>query len=881
MVAEVPQDPPWAGRCTGDHAMEEWRQVRATFEEALELGADERVAFVERQLASSPKALKRALRLLRFHVADGPALEPPQGVWRPSLETPPTPGDSLAGYSLLGVLGEGGMGIVYEAEQAAPHRRVALKVLRPMPASTDGKREEKSRLFLNESNVLGALTHPQIAQIYDAGTADDLLGRETHYFAMELVDGARDIVRYAEEEGLSVEARIAMLRDVCAGVAYGHGKGVVHRDLKPANVLVDQAGRLKVIDFGIARVADEDALLTVFTDDNQRVVGTLAYMAPEQLAGNTGADPRIDVYALGVLAFELFTGRRPFQANDELQGQTVTAHVGEVQRILKAGRPPSASQFRPGLPKDLDWVIDRALEADPERRYADAAALGAELDALLHNRPVEAGPPSRLYAAKRFVQRHRALVLVNALLVASLIAGLAGALVWRQQEATQVEALLQELRRTGTVIELWDRTFIELSLQLQESGDDNQGLRKALTVSRRSWKGGTRPADAKVLGLVMLARAQEEIGHVEGALKTIQFAVQIGEKNLGETHREVQIARVFLAKLLYLSDQKEAALVQVETLLGQERADLLVADAFTLSTAEDFGRLLGSLGRLEDLEDTFRWVAGQVARLSPDHPMRTVAATHRLAKEVFAWGDAERAVEVIDTEVASAYSAAGKVGLPGTAMMTRAWALSTLGRRGEAIAQVEAALHQLTDGREPTAGRLSVFEAEFGWLLVHDEQLGRAEEMFRRVIERPLNIDSEPHGLERLEALQLKRAQELPYAPRKGRERMEPIPVGAKIGLALCLVLRSEFDEARLVLEAAQHTAMKLFPLHHPDRAVLHGTLGRLAALDGDAAKAKAEYGLAEEVLQRRTDRDFYQFQTIERWSQELTSLMEQSEETK
>ncbi len=844
-----------------------------TFEEALELDADERVAFIERQLAATPKALSRALRLLRFHSADAQALEPPQGVWRPSLENPPTPGESLAGYSLIGLLGEGGMGIVYEAEQASPHRRVALKVLRPLQASQDTKREAKSRQFLNESNVLGTLTHPQIAQVFEAGSADDLLGRPTQYIAMELVDGARDIVRYAEEEGLSVEQRIAMLRDVCAGVAYGHSKGVVHRDLKPVNVLVDQAGTVKVIDFGIAHVMDEESLLTVFTDDNQRVVGTLAYMAPEQLAGGSSADARIDVYALGVLAYELFAGRRPFQGEKDPAGGTVTAHVGEVQRILQAGRPVPASTFGEGVPADLDWVIDRALESDPDRRYEDAAALGAEFDALLKRRPVQAGPPSRMYAVKRFVQRHRALVLVNTLLLLSLLAGFTGALVWWRQEARQVDSLIQEVHRTGAVIEFWELAFGEFSLHQKKGG---KASRRALDDAFEQWRNESQPANARLLGLVLLARAQESLGHIEEARTTIQVAIDEGAESLGSAQREVQIARAILANLHYQLGSTEAAKEQIEILLAQERADLLVADSFTLKVAEEFAGLLGSLGRLDEAEDTFRWVCAQSERLHRDKPRLTVAANHRWAKEILSWGAAGRAVEIIDNEVAAAASAAGRSSLPVPATRTRAWALSTLGKHSEAIEQQEAALAALLSRKEAVPGHISSLEAELGWLLVHDQRLEHAEGIFRRVIARKLNVDAEPEELEHLHLELLRRARDLPNAPREGREALAPVPVGAKIGLAFCLVLRGELDEAQELLREVRSAAVSLIPAHHPDRAVLHGTLGRLAALKGNAAKAAREFRRAEEVLELRTDDHFYQFQVIVGWNQELAEGVEE-----
>ncbi len=325
----------------------------------------------------------------------------------------------LAGrYRLLRVLGEGGMGTVYEAEQLSPRRLVALKSLRAGVTASD----RAMRRFALEAEVLARLQHPGIAQVYEAGFGDEG-GEGPAWIAMELVRG-KPLVAAARERDLARDERLRLFLAVCDAVSYAHQRGVIHRDLKPANILLAEAderavaeslpGRPKILDFGVARVAGDawDAA-TALTDPGQ-LVGTLPYMSPEQLGGDADAvDVRSDVYALGVIFYELLAGRRPFEVGDR--------GLPEAMRLIKDEDPTVLGRIDPGLRGDLEAIAMKALAKDPKRRYQSVIALAADVAAHLRGEPVTARGDSAFYILSRRARRYRWPLTVAAIVVLALV----------------------------------------------------------------------------------------------------------------------------------------------------------------------------------------------------------------------------------------------------------------------------------------------------------------------------------------------------------------------------------------------------------------------------------------------------------------------------
>jgi len=397
---------------------ERWQQLEQLYHAALERDPTQRSSFLNHACAGD-EALRREIEsLLSYESASQPFLQTAPGEFAAAFlaGAGSFPADNLArpvpssigSYRIVRLIGSGGMGAVYEAEQHTPLRTVALKMIKPGLAGP-----EILRRFEREANALGRLQHPGIAQIYEAGTADAGFGPQP-YFVMELIRGP-SLLNYAEAHGLSTRQRLELMAKICEAVHHAHQRGLIHRDLKPGNILVDETGQPKILDFGIARVTDSEAQVTSRTELGQ-VLGTLAYMSPEQVKGDPlEVDVRSDIYALGVILYELLTGRLPYQ---------LSGNVSEAMRAIQEKDPARLSSIDRRYPSDIEIIIAKALEKDKARRYASAADFAADLRRYLADEPIMARPPSTAYQLHKFARRHKALVLSTFVILLVLFAGI-------------------------------------------------------------------------------------------------------------------------------------------------------------------------------------------------------------------------------------------------------------------------------------------------------------------------------------------------------------------------------------------------------------------------------------------------------------------------
>jgi non-specific serine/threonine protein kinase/serine/threonine-protein kinase len=586
--------------------------------------------------------------------------------------------ERIGPFRITRLLGEGGMGAVYLAEQEQPvKRQVALKLVHASLRSPVALAR-----FTAERQAMARLSHPNVAQLFEAGTTRDGFP----YFAMEYLPG-ESLLAYCDQKRLDLRARVALFVRVCHGVQHAHQKGLIHRDLKPGNILVAQSGDEvvpKVIDFGIAKAVDqpltEGAELT-----GMGAIGTPTYMSPEAFTANADLDTRTDVYSLGIVLYELLAGVRPHDVSGQAlirlsvggqrpDSKRLTARIHELDaariRAIAERRHLNARQLQEHLRADLDWIVTKAIAEDRDQRYATVADFAADLERYLHDQPVAARPPSARYRAGKFVRRHRIAVVAASLVLLALVLGIVGTTVGMlraDREAAAAQQVSDFLTRifevsdpgvargnTVTARELLDQGASRISSELAGqplvearllrtigSVYQNLGLyaqaapleQAALDLRRANLSADDPDIGRSLNALGTLLNRQ---GRYQDAEKFLRDAVAVLQLSLGSASADVADAQTQLGLCVFqLGRHQEAealirqALTTLETVFGADSPEV----ATNLS---HLGFLLNNQERYREAEVALkRALEIREAKLGADHFL--VAASLDLLGDVYSF----------------------------------------------------------------------------------------------------------------------------------------------------------------------------------------------------------------------------------------------------
>ncbi len=647
------------------------RKLEELFRLAADLPRDEREEFFLRHCGEDEMLRDELVSLLRQdddgtkHFLHSPILS---GDWRPREETDRGADESsiahevvrgsrterIGRYRILDKIGEGGMGSVYRAEQEEPVRRqVALKIIK---LGMDTRRVVAR--FKNERQTLAMMDHPSIARIYDGGATDS--GRP--YFVMEYAPGA-PINDYCDDLGLDLRARLELFIRVCEAVHHAHGKGIVHRDLKPSNVLVtERDGRAvpKVIDFGIARAtgaADEEERATRASE----VIGTCYYMSPEQAEPDVEVDRRSDVYSLGVLLYELLAGVLPFdtdtlkgkspsevssllQRTDPLAPSTKLSRLGDSTTKLAMTRGVDRRTLIRRLSGDLDWITLKAMERDPERRYASAAMLASDVRRHLDHRTVLAGPPSPRYRVEKFVRRHRQAVAAAGIVLVTLVGGLIGTGVGFVRAAEQRDWALESREAAIAARD-------EGELRRQEAVDALERVSKE--------KDRFKLLSSDLAGLLALVDPETPVRHDESVISFLHRAGERIRNDYADDPEAESELRLALGRALHargqfaLAGEHLSRAFDLQTELQAPRSELY-------GTLWSMWRLQGDATAFDQIELGERAVALGVDMLRDEHPQ--VAGVLDDLLNNLKSGDFDDLDDLLDLAGAGAAGSLGKAG---------------------------------------------------------------------------------------------------------------------------------------------------------------------------------------------------------------------------
>jgi len=791
---------------------EDWIRLKQLVADALERPPEERRPFIEEACAGEPALAGQALDLLRFEADTECFLD--QSPLPPLLGSKASPdssqvGQCIGGYRLRKLIAHGGMGSVYEADQEQPHRTVALKLLRHGLGGPDSERR-----FRHEVDILGRLRDPSIAHIYEAGIdsrSGDL------FFAMELVDGV-SITRYSSEQALDARARLELMAEVADGVHYAHQHGIIHRDLKPDNILVDRAGRVKILDFGIARMTDVDLNATTQRTQSGQLLGTIAYMSPEQVQGDPEAiDIRSDVYSLGVILHLLLTGKLPLDLGHK--------SLPEILRVILEVEPEPPGQSRREFKGDIDTIVLTALAKQPAKRYASASEFAADLRRYLNDEMIAARPATSMYLLRKFARRNRALVISALLLLLLLFAALAGishGLLRATRERDKARAAGDAARGINSQMH-----FLLASVEPERLGGD-AAVRSVLDNWAEQIENSV-PDQPEVRAALFdsLGWTYYNLELYEQAAPYLRLAVELYEQTQGPgsgDSRTALKARDRLAQILIYAGEPEEAQAVCVPALSRARELLGPGDPLTLTLLSTHAMLLQTRGQLVPAVNEFAEAVRGLERLSAS----------------------EREIDLLLPTVRHNY----------------ALALSDAGRFDEALQEYRTAYARLVELRGPGHPRTLDTATNLAALLDDLNRFQEAADLYRSLLEHGGRLWGAAHprtlGVSRRRSAMLLRLGQLDQAAELAQRGVDlalealgpdaPETLQCQNALNVSLLQSGQFERAEPSCRAVLSGLRKSL---EPDDPRLDTAMGNLsAALAGQEKYAEAEQ-LSRAVLDR------------------------------
>ena len=804
---------------------ERHRKLSEIFLQACELEAGERAAFLD-QACGDDQEIRNDVENLLAQDEDGSWGSGDERLARslrilPNEQTLP---ESVAAYRVIRRLGRGGMGEVFLVEQREPvHRLMALKLVRQGLDS----REVIAR-FDSERQALAMMSHPNIAQVYEAGTTED--GRP--YFAMEHVDG-EPIVAYCDAHRLTVRERLELFIDVCHGLQHAHQKGVIHRDIKPSNILVQIQDGLpvpKIIDFGIAKATEQKLGEQSFFTRTGILIGTPEYMSPEQAQGRADVDTRSDVYSLGLVLYELLVGALPIdvrslrkagylelcrviQENETPRPSERLATLGEGAANAASKRSENLPALRRRVRGDLDWIVLKALEKNPERRYHSASELAADLSRHLDDLPVIAGPPSASYKLGKFMRRHRTGVGIASLL---LLFGIAFALTVSVQLGIQARERAKaevEARKAERVVEFLRQMLA--APHLEKLGPDARILDALDTASNGAADGlGDEPL-VEAIVRETIGITYRSLGEFDKAERQLVRALEIRSETLAGNHPDLAKSHRELGALRFFQGRVREGAEELGRALEIYRADPKTGKVLLADVLNGLGAMKTSLGDLEESEALLREGISllKAADQSGGGDLGLLATTYEnLAGVMLRTARLDEAEALVRATLETKREAAGGRTNAGVATSTHnlAFILARRGAHAEAIPLFEESIAMETElAGKRNSTRVAAPIAALGRSYLHLGRYKEAEASIR-------------------EALKIQREFLDPQAPAIGRTLST---------LGTCLAAQGKYEEA----VAVAHDATRI--LRHSDNASPRTIRG---ALTNEASFLESAGRLAE-----------------------------------